>query len=106
MIDEAHHVGEIVHPVGRRHPGGELQLDQLREWDHEVIRSPWDKREAIKEIATSQDHNHLNHATWECKYHVVRCYLGRDEEIIRTYVRNQEIADKQLDQLQLKLACS
>ena len=19
----------------------------------------------------SQDHNHLNHATWECKYHVV-----------------------------------
>src|SRR5262245_43556090 len=22
-------------------------------------------------IAMSQDHNHLNHATWECKYHVV-----------------------------------
>jgi hypothetical protein len=19
----------------------------------------------------SQDHNHLNHTTWECKYHVV-----------------------------------
>jgi putative transposase len=19
----------------------------------------------------SQDHNHLNHATWDCKYHVV-----------------------------------
>ena len=19
----------------------------------------------------SQDHNHLNHSTWECKYHVV-----------------------------------
>src|SRR5262249_4533708 len=26
--------------------------------------------EALKEIAMSQDHNHLNHATWECKYHV------------------------------------
>ena len=106
-----------------------------------------------------QDHNHLNHATWECKYHVVftpypkkllfgpkysvaevigylkgkssiwiaqnverklrnflghkfwaRGYfvstVGRDEETIRAYIKNQEIADKQLDQLQLKLATS
>ena len=29
-----------------------------------------------------------------------------DEETIRTYNKNQEIADKQLDQLQLKLASS
>ena len=29
-----------------------------------------------------------------------------DEETIRTYIKNQEIADKQLDQLQLKLASS
>jgi putative transposase len=28
-------------------------------------------REALQEIAMSQGHNHLNHATWECKYHVV-----------------------------------
>ena len=83
-----------------------------------------------------QDHNHLNHATWECMYHVVftpkyrkkllfgqirrhlgtvfhelarrmECKIdGRDEETIRTYIKNQEIADKQLDQLQLKLASS
>jgi putative transposase len=32
--------------------------------------------------------------------------VGRDEEMIRTYIRNQEMADKQLDQLQLKLASS
>ena len=32
--------------------------------------------------------------------------IGRDEEMIRTYIRNQEMADKQLDQLQLKLASS
>jgi putative transposase len=25
----------------------------------------------LKEIAMSQDHNRLNHATWECKYHIV-----------------------------------
>ena len=86
----------------------------------------------------SQDHNHLNHATWECKYHVVftpsyrkkvlfeqiwqhlgtvfhelawaRGYfvstVGRNEEMIRAYIRNPEIADKELDQLQLKLASS
>jgi REP element-mobilizing transposase RayT len=85
----------------------------------------------------SQDRNHLDHATWECKYHVVftpkyrkklllnverklrnflghkfwaRGYfvstVGRDEEMIRSYIKNQEIADKQLDQLQLKLASS
>jgi putative transposase len=118
----------------------------------------------------SQDHNHLNHATWECKYHVVftpkyrkkmlfgqirrhlgsvfhelarrkECQIeeghlmpdhvhmlerklrnflghkfwargyfvstvGRDEETIRAYIRNQEMADKQLDQMQFKLASS
>jgi hypothetical protein len=26
------------------------------------------RREHDMEIAMSQDHNHLNHATWECKY--------------------------------------
>ena len=25
-------------------------------------------REGLKEMAMSQDHSHLNHATWECKY--------------------------------------
>ena len=28
-------------------------------------------RGLLKEIAMSQAYNHLNHATWECKYHVV-----------------------------------
>jgi putative transposase len=28
-------------------------------------------RKALKEIAMSQDHNRLNLATWECKYHIV-----------------------------------
>jgi putative transposase len=29
-----------------------------------------------------------------------------DEEMIRAYIRNQEMADRQLDQMQLKLASS
>jgi putative transposase len=32
--------------------------------------------------------------------------VGRNEAMIRAYIRNQEIADKELDQLQLKLASS
>jgi putative transposase len=56
----------------------------------------------------SQDRNHLNHATchkcWASGYFVSTA--GRDEETIRTCIKNHEIADKQLDQLQLKLASS
>jgi hypothetical protein len=45
---------------------------QFREWGDEVITiSLGNRREPLKEIAMSQDHNHLNHATWECKHHVV-----------------------------------
>jgi len=32
--------------------------------------------------------------------------VGRDEEMIRAYIKNQELADKQLDETQLKLASS
>src|SRR5262249_16124155 len=31
----------------------------------------WGNREILKEIALSQGQNQLNHATWECKHHVV-----------------------------------
>ena len=46
----------------------------------------------------------LGHKFWAKGYFVST--VGRDEEMIRTYITNQEIADKQLDQLQLKLASS
>ena len=48
--------------------------------------------------------NFLGHKFWARGYFVST--VGRDEETIRAYIRNQEIADKQLDQLQLKLASS
>ena len=48
--------------------------------------------------------NFLGHKFWARGYFVST--VGRDEETIRVYIRNQEIADKQLDQLQLKLASS
>ena len=48
--------------------------------------------------------NLLGHKFWARGYFFST--IGRDEEMIRAYIRNQEMADKQLDQLQLKLASS
>ena len=59
----------------------------------------------------TQQH-HQNHATWECKYHVVfipkdrkkaifGSTVGRDEEMIRAYIKNQEMQDRELDQLSM-----
>ena len=40
--------------------------------------------------------NFLGHKFWARGYFVST--IGRDEEMIRAYIRNQEMADKQLDQ--------
>ena len=48
--------------------------------------------------------NFLGHKFWARRYSVST--VGRNEEMIRAYIRNPEIADKELDQLQLKLASS
>ena len=45
--------------------------------------------------------NFLGHKFWARRYS-----FRRDEETIRIYIKNREIADKQLDQLQLKLVPS
>jgi putative transposase len=48
--------------------------------------------------------NFLGHKFWARGYFVGT--VRRNEEMIRAYIRNQGIADKELDQLQLKLAPS
>jgi putative transposase len=48
--------------------------------------------------------NFLGHKFWAMGYFLST--VGRDEEMIRAYIKNQELADKQLDQLQFKLASS
>jgi hypothetical protein len=32
--------------------------------------------------------------------------VGRDEEVIRAYIRNQELADQQLEQFELKISAA
>jgi putative transposase len=45
--------------------------------------------------------NFVGHKFWARGYFVST--VGRDEETIRAYIKTQEMADQQLDQLQLKL---
>ena len=45
--------------------------------------------------------NFLGHKFWARGYFVST--VGRNEDMIRTYIKNQEMADKQMDQLHLKL---
>ena len=44
----------------------------------------------------------LSHKFWARGYFVTT--VGRDEEVIRAYIRNQELADRQLDQFELKIS--
>jgi hypothetical protein len=46
----------------------------------------------------------LGHKFWARRYFVTT--VGRDEEVIRAYIRNQELADQQLDQLELKISAA
>ena len=48
--------------------------------------------------------NFLGHKFWARRCSVST--VGLNDEMIRAYIRNPEIADKELDQLQLKLASS
>jgi putative transposase len=64
----------------------------------------------------------LCHLVWDCKYHIVRTFrgrtrnftdqnfgardcfvstVGRDEKVIRNYIRRQENSDYRVDQLKL-----
>ena len=46
--------------------------------------------------------NILDHKFWARGYFAMT--VGRDEEIIRAYIRNQELAVRQLDQFELKIS--
>jgi putative transposase len=48
--------------------------------------------------------NFLGHKFWAHGYFVTT--VGRDEEVIRAYIRNQELADRELDQFELKISAT
>ena len=48
--------------------------------------------------------NFLGHKFWARGYFVTT--VGRNEEMIRAYIKSQEMADQQLDQLELKISAA
>lgn len=48
--------------------------------------------------------NFLGHKFWARGYFVTT--VGRDEEVIRAYIRNQELADRELEQFELKISAA
>jgi putative transposase len=46
----------------------------------------------------------LGHKFWAHGYFVTT--VGRDEEAIRAYIRNQELADRQLQQFERKISAA
>jgi hypothetical protein len=48
--------------------------------------------------------NFLDHKFWARGYFVTT--VGCDEEMIRAYIKTQEMADQQLDQLELKISAT
>ena len=46
----------------------------------------------------------LGHKFWARRYFVTT--VGWDEDVIRAYIRNQELADRQLNQLELKISAA
>ena len=48
--------------------------------------------------------NFTGHKFWARGYFVST--VGRDEDTIRAYIKNQELADQQLDQMELKISAA
>jgi hypothetical protein len=68
--------------------------------DHRVH----EREEFDMDRAERKMRNFLGHKFWARGYFVTT--VGRDEEVIRAYIRNQELADQQLDQLELKVSAA
>ena len=53
-------------------------------------------------MSNAKMRNFLGHKFWARGYFVTT--VGRDEEMIRAYIRNQELADQQLSSLSQKIS--
>ena len=111
------HLGQVFHDLARRKEcrieEGHLMPDHV----HMLISIPpkysvaqiigYMKGKSSIWIAQNVERkmrNFLGHKFWARGYFVTT--VGRDEEMIRAYIRNQELADRQLDQFELKISAA
>src|ERR1700751_3568837 len=113
----AGHLGQVFHDLARRKEcrieEGHLMPDHV----HMLISIPpkysvaqiigYMKGKSSIWIAQNVERkmrNFLGHKFWARGYFVTT--VGRDEEVIRAYIRNQELADRQLEQFELKISAA
>src|SRR6516225_2727846 len=111
------HLGQVFHDLARRKEcrieEGHLMPDHV----HMLISIPpkysvaqiigYMKGKSSIWIAQNVERkirNFLGDKFWARGYFVTT--VGRDEEVIRAYIRNQELADQQRDQLELKISAA
>jgi len=111
------HLGQVFHDLARRKEcrieEGHLMPDHV----HMLISIPpkysvaqiigYMKGKSSIWIAQNVERkmrNFLGHKFWARGYFVTT--VGRDEEVIRAYIRNQELADRQLEQFELKISAA
>ena len=111
------HLGQVFHDLARRKEcrieEGHLMPDHV----HMLISIPpkysvaqiigYMKGKSSIWIAQNVERkmrNFLGHKFWARGYFVTT--VGRDEEMIRAYIKSQEMADQQLDQLELKISAA
>ena len=111
------HLGQVFHDLARRKEcrieEGHLMSDHV----HMLISIPskylvaqiigYMKGKSSIWIAQNVERkmrNCLGHKFWARGYFVTT--VGRDEEVIRAYIRNQELADRQLQQFELKISAA
>lgn len=111
------HLGKVFHDLARRKEctieEGHLMADRV----HMLISIP--PKYSVAEIigylkgkssiwiaqnVERKVRNFTGHKFWARGYFVTT--VGRDEEVIRRYIQNQELEDKALDQLDMKLSAS
>ena len=111
------HLGQVFHDLARRKEcrieEGHLMPDHV----HMLISIPpkysvaqiigYMKGKSSIWIAQNVERkmrNFLGHKFWARGYFVTT--VGRDEEMIRAYIRNQELVDRQLEQFELKISAA
>jgi REP element-mobilizing transposase RayT len=72
----------------------------------EHLSADWRKQSSIwiAQNVERKMRNFLGHKFWARGYFVTT--VGRDEEVIRAYITNQELADRQLEQFELKISAA
>jgi len=111
------HLGQVFHDLARRKECRIEERHLIPDHVHMLISIPpkysvaqiigYMKGKSSIWIAQNVERkmrNFLGHKFWARGYFVTT--VGRDEEVIRAYIRNQELADRQLEQFELKISAA